>query len=100
MASPDRSARPAPIMLSVGEASGDLHGATLCRALRALEPDARLVGIRGGRTGGVGRPARGRGVGGSPVAAAGVEVILDPPARGAVGRSGALGRIPSLYRAY
>ncbi|HME93272.1 MAG TPA: lipid-A-disaccharide synthase [Methylomirabilota bacterium] len=83
MASPDRSARPAPIMLSVGEASGDLHGATLCRALRALEPDVRLVGMGGGR-----------------MAAAGVEVILDPTAHAAVGTSEALGRIPSLYRAY
>ncbi|HEY7252125.1 MAG TPA: lipid-A-disaccharide synthase [Methylomirabilota bacterium] len=83
MASPDRSARPAPIMLSVGEASGDLHGATLCRALRAIEPDVRLVGMGGGR-----------------MAAAGVEVILDPTAHAAVGTSEALGRIPSLYRAY
>src|SRR3989442_60142 len=31
------------VMLSAGEASGDLHGETLCRALRALEPDASLV---------------------------------------------------------
>jgi lipid-A-disaccharide synthase len=70
-------------MLSVGEASGDLHGATLCRALRAIEPDVRLVGMGGGR-----------------MAAAGVEVILDPTAHAAVGTSEALGRIPSLYRAY
>lgn len=70
-------------MLSVGEASGDLHGATLCRALRALEPDGRLIGMGGGR-----------------MAAEGVEVILDPTAHAAVGTSEALGRIPSLYRAY
>ncbi len=70
-------------MLSVGEASGDLHGATLCRALRALEPDVRLIGMGGGR-----------------MAAAGVEVILDPTAHAAVGTSEALGRIPSIYRAY
>jgi lipid-A-disaccharide synthase len=70
-------------MLSVGEASGDLHGATLSRALRALEPGVRLIGMGGGR-----------------MAAAGVEVILDPTAHAAVGTSEALGRIPSLYRAY
>ena len=70
-------------MLSVGEASGDLHGATLCRALRALEPDVRLIGRGGG-----------------PLPAAGVEVILDPTAHAAVGTSEALGRIPSIYRAY
>jgi lipid-A-disaccharide synthase len=83
MASPDRVAKRAPIMLSVGEASGDLHGATLCRALRALEPDARLIGMGGGR-----------------MAAAGMDVIVDPTAHAAVGTSEALGRIPGLYRAY
>jgi lipid-A-disaccharide synthase len=34
------------------------------------------------------------------MAAAGVEVILDPTAHAAVGTSEALGRVPSLYRAY
>src|SRR5260370_527478 len=34
-------------MLSAGEASGDLHGGTLCRALRALEPTVNLVGMGG-----------------------------------------------------
>lgn len=70
-------------MLSAGEASGDLHGGTLCRALRALEPDARLVGMGGRR-----------------MAAEGMEVIVDPTAHAAVGTSEALGRIPGLYRAY
>ena len=35
------------IMLSAGEASGDLHGATMCRALRALDPGLRLIGMGG-----------------------------------------------------
>ncbi len=70
-------------MLSVGEASGDLHGGTLCRALRALEPDVRLIGMGGGR-----------------MAAEGMEVIVDPTAHAAVGTSEALGRIPGLYRTY
>jgi lipid-A-disaccharide synthase len=70
-------------MLSVGEASGDLHGGTLCRALRALEPEGRLIGMGGGR-----------------MAAAGMKVIVDPTAHAAVGTSEALGRIPGLYRAY
>ena len=39
----------APIMIVAGEASGDLHGATLCRALRALAPGRRLVGMGGER---------------------------------------------------
>jgi len=70
-------------MLSAGEASGDLHGATLCRALRELEPGVRLLGM-----------------GGSHMRAAGMEVLLDPTAHAAVGTSEAIGRIPALYRAY
>src|SRR5258705_10182215 len=73
----------APIMLSAGEASGDLHGGTLCRALRAVEPGVRLVGMGGGH-----------------MRAAGMEVVVDPAAHAAVGTSEALGRIPALYRAY
>ena len=60
--------RGAPIMSSAGEASGDLHGATLCRALRALAPGVR-PGRHGRRAHGGGRhgaawptsPARRRG---------------------------------------
>ena len=36
-------------MLVAGEASGDLHGATLARALRAAAPGARLYGMGGRR---------------------------------------------------
>src|SRR6266481_2912712 len=72
-----------PIMLSAGEASGDLHGATMCRAIRDLDPSIRLVGM-----------------GGSRMAAAGVEILVDPTAQAAVGTSEALGRVPALYRAY
>ena len=71
------------IMLSAGEASGDLHGATLCRALRELAPGARLVGMGGAR-----------------MAEAGMEVVADPTGHAVVGMSEAVGRIPGLYRAY
>ncbi|MDO8475107.1 MAG: lipid-A-disaccharide synthase [Candidatus Rokubacteria bacterium] len=71
------------IMLSAGEASGDLHGATMCRALRALDPGLRLIGMGGPR-----------------MAAAGVEILVDPTAHAAMGTSEALGRVPGLYRAY
>ncbi len=37
------------ILLLAGEASGDLHGAALARALRARWPDAVLVGLGGDR---------------------------------------------------
>jgi lipid-A-disaccharide synthase len=70
-------------MLSAGEASGDLHGATMCRAIRALDPAVRLIGMGGPR-----------------MAAAGVEILVDPTAQAAMGTSEALGRVPALYRAY
>ena len=73
----------ASIMLSAGEASGDLHGATLCGALGALSPELRLWGMGGAR-----------------MAAAGMEVIADPTGEAVVGASEALGRIPELYRTY
>jgi len=71
------------IMLSAGEVSGDLHGSTLCRSMQALRPDVRLVGMGGAR-----------------MAAAGMEVLVDPTHEAVVGTSEALGRIPALYRAY
>jgi lipid-A-disaccharide synthase len=71
------------IMLSAGEASGDLHGATMCRALRALDPRIRLIGMGGPR-----------------MAGAGVEILADPTAHAAVGTIEAIGRVPGLYRAY
>lgn len=70
-------------MLSAGEASGDLHGATMCRALRALDPSLRLIGMGGPR-----------------MAAAGVEILVDPTAHAAMGTSEAISRVPGLYRAY
>jgi lipid-A-disaccharide synthase len=73
----------APIMLSAGESSGDLHGGTLCRALRALAPDVGLVGMGGPR-----------------MAAAGMEIVADPTSHAVVGTSEAVGRLPALYRAY
>lgn len=35
------------IMLSAGEASGDLHGADIARALKKLSPDIKLLGMGG-----------------------------------------------------
>ena len=35
------------IMIVTGEASGDLHGANLAKALKKLRPDIRLVGVGG-----------------------------------------------------
>jgi lipid-A-disaccharide synthase len=83
MTAAEPAPRAAPIMLSAGEASGDLHGGVLCRALRELAPGLRLTGMGGGH-----------------MAAAGVEIIADPTGQAAVGTSEAVGRVPALYRAY
>jgi lipid-A-disaccharide synthase len=70
-------------MLVAGEASGDLHGATLARALRAAAPGARLYGMGGRR-----------------MAAEGVELLVDVTRAAAVGGTEAVGGVPGLYRAY
>src|SRR6516165_7646343 len=71
------------VMLVAGEASGDLHGAALCRALRELDPRCRLFGMGGGR-----------------MAAEGMDVLVDVTAKAVTGGSEAFGQIPRLYRAY
>jgi lipid-A-disaccharide synthase len=70
-------------MLVAGEASGDLHGATLARALHAAAPGARLYGMGGRR-----------------MAAEGVELLVDLTRAATVGGTEAIGGIPGLYRAY
>ena len=57
----ERTVSRAPtIMLVAGEASGDLHGAALCQALRVLAPDCRLVGMGGPRMAAAGLERHGR----------------------------------------
>jgi lipid-A-disaccharide synthase len=70
-------------MLSAGEASGDLHGSALCRALREMDPATPLVGM-----------------GGTRMAEAGVELMADLTRQAVVGGTEALRRLPALYRAY
>jgi lipid-A-disaccharide synthase len=70
-------------MLVAGEASGDLHGATLARALRALAPGTRLYGM-----------------GGRAMAAEGVELLVDATGEATVGGTEAVGGVRALYRAY
>jgi lipid-A-disaccharide synthase len=71
------------IMLVAGEASGDLHGAALCRALRERAPDARLFGMGGAR-----------------MAAAGMEVLEDVTASAIVGGTEAAAGVLPLYRSF
>src|SRR2546425_1679295 len=71
------------IMLAAGEASGDLHGAALCHALRGEAPGCRLFGM-----------------GGQRMAAAGMDLLVDVTAVAAAGGTEAVSRVPLLYRAY
>jgi lipid-A-disaccharide synthase len=66
-----------------GEASGDLHGSTLARALTALVPDLRLAGMGGAR-----------------MIAAGVRLVERADRVTVVGGTEALGRLPALWRAF
>ena len=74
---------PSSIMLVAGEASGDLHGAALCRALRERAPDTRLFGMGGAR-----------------MAAAGMEVLEDVTTRAIIGGTEAAAGVIPLYRTY
>jgi lipid-A-disaccharide synthase len=73
----------APIMIVAGEASGDLHGATLCRGLRTLAPARPLVGMGGGR-----------------MAAAGMDRLADVTAAAVTGGTEAIRPLPTLLRAW
>lgn len=70
-------------MIVAGEASGDLHGAALCRALRAQEPQRRLVGM-----------------GGSRMAEAGLHRLADVTGAAAVGFVEVAGRLGVVWRAF
>jgi len=73
----------ATIMIVAGEASGDLHGASLARALRAQAPECRLIGM-----------------GGPAMAAAGVECVADVTGQARVGFVEAVGHLGALRRAF
>jgi lipid-A-disaccharide synthase len=66
-----------------GEASGDLHGATLARALTTLAPGLKLVGMGGAR-----------------MAAAGVRLVRRAERVTVVGGTEAVGRLPALWSAF
>ncbi|WP_302593607.1 lipid-A-disaccharide synthase [uncultured Megasphaera sp.] len=69
------------IMFSAGEASGDMHGANLARALKALDPDIELLGM-----------------GGSQMAQAGVRIVYDINNLGFIGVGEILRKIPFFFR--
>ena len=69
------------IFLLSGEPSGDLHGAHLARALRALDPQVSITGV-----------------GGSRMRQAGIDLVEESEHWGAIGVAEALGKLPTLYR--
>lgn len=70
------------LLLSAGEASGDLHGARLLRALRATRPDVTAFGMGGGR-----------------LEAAGLERIVASEELSVVGITEVVEKLPALRRA-
>src|SRR5262245_8940841 len=74
---------PRSVMIVAGEASGDLHGATLCAAIRRLAPETRVFGM-----------------GGERMRAAGADLLADVSRRAGVGTSEVVGSVPGLYRVF
>lgn len=70
------------VMLVAGEASGDLHGANLVRAMRQLAPDLRFCGM-----------------GGRELRLAGVEVLYDAAGLAVVGVTEVLSHLGDILRA-
>jgi lipid-A-disaccharide synthase len=73
--------QPLTLLISTGEASGDLHGGALMEAFRRLEPDAHLVGM-----------------GGTCMAQAGVELLIDIEHSSVMGITEVVRQIPEFLR--
>jgi lipid-A-disaccharide synthase len=71
------------VLIVAGEPSGDLHGATLARALAAQAPGLALAGM-----------------GGPQMAAAGVRILHGIERTAVVGGTEVLGRLPALWRIF
>lgn len=69
------------IMISVGEASGDLNGANLANALKTIEPDCRLFGM-----------------GGKAMRAAGVDIVYDIADLGVMGFVEIVKSLPGMFK--
>lgn len=69
------------IMISVGEASGDLHGASLAQALKSIEPDIKIFGM-----------------GGKAMKAAGVDIAYDIADLGVIGFVEIIKNLPKLFK--
>lgn len=70
------------IMIVTGEASGDLHGANLVKAMRAKDPGLQFCGM-----------------GGPELAALGIEILYDAAKVSVVGLSEVFAHLPDIWRA-
>jgi lipid-A-disaccharide synthase len=68
-------------MISVGEASGDLHGASVAAALKLAQPEIKLFGM-----------------GGDMMRNAGVEIVYDIADLGVIGLVEVIKNLPRLFR--
>ena len=73
---------PTKIMIVTGEASGDLHGANLLRALQAKIPDLKACGM-----------------GGHELASTGMEILFDAVKVSVVGVSEVISHLPDIFKA-
>ncbi|AIF53764.1 lipid-A-disaccharide synthase [Pelosinus sp. UFO1] len=69
------------IMISVGEASGDLHGASVASALKTIQPDVEIFGM-----------------GGQAMQAAGVNIVYDIADLGVIGFVEVIKNLPRLFK--
>jgi lipid-A-disaccharide synthase len=69
------------IMISVGEASGDLHGASVAHALKNIQPNVKMFGM-----------------GGQAMQEAGVEIIYDIADLGVIGFVEVIKNLPRLFK--
>jgi len=77
------SGRPVRVLVSAGEASGDLYAAALVGALRRLQPEMEFFGCAGPR-----------------MQAAGVEPVVDAASLSVVGIVEVAAHIPRIYREF
>ncbi|MFH1980558.1 MAG: lipid-A-disaccharide synthase [Pseudomonadota bacterium] len=70
------------VMIIAGEASGDLHGAHVVRALRSMVPEVTVMGIGGGA-----------------MRDAGVEILVPAEALSVVGITEVASKLPALFEA-
>jgi lipid-A-disaccharide synthase len=68
-------------MISVGEASGDLHGASVASALKTIQPDVEIFGM-----------------GGQAMQAAGVKIVYDIADLGVIGFVEVIKNLPRLFK--